>query len=315
VSWIVYWMVRAIVAGVQALSLPNAARLGRFFGAVTWVADRKHRRVILGNLRTALPELGPEKALLVGRENMMRIGESYASGIKTASMSVDEIRKVCEVDGLENLHGIHRDRGTRNCVVAIGHFGNFEIYALLGNLSTGMKPATTYRGLNHPRLDGILKSLRNRSGCRYYERRTESRQLKEALNEGGLFLGLLADQHAGRGGVWVPFFGRECSTSTAPAVFALRYDAPLFTAICYRVALGRWRVEVGPEIPTHEHGAPRPVAAIAREMNEAFEHAIRRDPANWFWVHKRWKPRPAKDAARPKPDAQPGGLAAELASP
>jgi KDO2-lipid IV(A) lauroyltransferase len=315
VSWIVYWLVRAMIAGVQALSLPNAARLGRFFGALAWTIDRKHRKIVLDNLRAALPELGPERTLLVGRENMMRIGESYASGIKTASMSVAEICRVCEVDGLENLQGIHRDRKSRNCVVAIGHFGNFEIYTLLGSLTTGMKPATTYRGLNHPRLDDILKSLRNRSGCRYFERRTEAKQLKKALNEGGLFLGLLADQHAGRGGVWAPFFGRECSTSTAPAVFALRYEAPLFTAICYRVGLGRWRLEVGPEIPTHENGSPRPISELARDMNEAFEHAIRRDPANWFWVHKRWKPRPKTDAAPLKPDAQPAGRAAEPASP
>lgn len=314
-SWIVYWLVRAIVAGVQALSLTNAARLGRFFGALAWAVDRKHRKIVLENLRAALPELGPEKTQLVGRENMMRIGESYASGIKTASMSVAEICRVCEVDGLENLQGIHRDRKARNCIVAIGHFGNFEIYALLGNLSIGMKPATTYRGLNHPRLDSILMSLRSRSGCHFFERRTDSKALKEALNQGGLLLGLLADQHAGRGGVWVPFFGRECSTSTAPAVFALRYDAPLFTAICYRVGLGRWRVEVGPEIPTHGNGSPRPISEIAREMNEAFEHAIRRDPANWFWVHKRWKPRPKKEAAPPQRDAQATGREAESVSP
>ena len=26
------------------------------------------------------------------------------------------------------------------------------------------------------------------------------------------------------------------------------------------------------------------------EVNQAYEAAIRRDPANWFWVHNRWKP-------------------------
>jgi KDO2-lipid IV(A) lauroyltransferase len=27
-----------------------------------------------------------------------------------------------------------------------------------------------------------------------------------------------------------------------------------------------------------------------RQVNQAFETAVRRDPANWFWVHNRWKP-------------------------
>ena len=46
-----------------------------------------------------------------------------------------------------------------------------------------------------------------------------------------------------------------------------------------------------PEIPTRETGGPRPVHAIMRDVNRAFEAAVRRDPANWFWVHDRWKDR------------------------
>jgi KDO2-lipid IV(A) lauroyltransferase len=107
------------------------------------------------------------------------------------------------------------------------------------------------------------------------------------MNDTGLLLGLLADQSSK--GVRVPFLGHECNTSTAPAVFALRYNCPLHTAICYRVGLARWWIEVGPEIPTRENGQARPIADIMRDVNHAFEVAVRRDPANWFWVHRRWK--------------------------
>ena len=75
----------------------------------------------------------------------------------------------------------------------------------------------------------------------------------------------------------------------APAIFASRYKAPLHTAICYRTALARWRIEVGDEIPIEEDGQRRSSEAIMLDVNRAFETAIRRDPANWFWVHKRWK--------------------------
>jgi KDO2-lipid IV(A) lauroyltransferase len=114
--------------------------------------------------------------------------------------------------------------------------------------------------------------------------------LKAAMNQPGLLLGLLADQHEGSGGLRIPFLGHECSTSLAPAILALRYHCALRTGICYRVALARWRIEAGPEIATHENGAPRTSEAIMRDVNKAFEQAVRRDPANWFWVHNRWKP-------------------------
>jgi len=132
-----------------------------------------------------------------------------------------------------------------------------------------------------------MEALRNHSGCRFFERRRDGAALKDAMNDTGLLLGLLADQSSK--GVRVPFLGQYCNTSTAPAVFALRYQCPLHTAICYRVGLARWRIEVGPEIPTREDGRPRSIEAIMRDVNLALETAVRRDPANWFWVHRRWK--------------------------
>jgi KDO2-lipid IV(A) lauroyltransferase len=129
--------------------------------------------------------------------------------------------------------------------------------------------------------------LRGHSNCRFFERRQEGAALKAAMNDTGLLLGLLADQSSK--GVRIPFLGHDCDTSTAPAVFALRYNCPLHTAICYRIGLANWRIEAGDEIPTRVNGQARPIADIMRDVNQAFEVAVRRDPANWFWVHRRWK--------------------------
>jgi lauroyl/myristoyl acyltransferase len=191
--------------------------------------------------------------------------------------------------------GPHQEFGApNNRIVAIGHFGNFEIYTALSRCVPGYRGATTYRALKQAGFDRLLLELRQRSGCLCFERRTQARELIHALSQKGIVLGLLSDQHAGAKGVWAPFFGRECSTTPAAAVFALRYDSPLNTAIIYRVGLARWTVEIGDEIPTHENGVPREIDAIMRDVNAAFEAAIRRDPANWFWVHKRWKQKPTR---------------------
>jgi KDO2-lipid IV(A) lauroyltransferase len=55
------------------------------------------------------------------------------------------------------------------------------------------------------------------------------------------------------------------------------------------VGLAKWRLELGEKIPTHENGRPRSSEDIMRDVNRALEAAVRRDPANWFWVHRRWK--------------------------
>jgi Kdo2-lipid IVA lauroyltransferase/acyltransferase len=174
-------------------------------------------------------------------------------------------------------------------VMAIGHFGNFELYARANHHFPERQFATTYRAVTPPGLNRLLVELRTRSGCLVFERRHESGALRTAMSHGRLVLGLLSDQHAGSGGAWIPFFGQPCSTTTAPAVFALRYKTPLHTAICYRVGLARWRLEIGDAIPTQVAGQRRSSQEIMSDVNRAFEAAIQRDPANWFWVHRRWK--------------------------
>lgn len=292
---ILYWFARSLVALLQALPLRGVARIGRAGGAVAFRLDARHRRVALRNLTMCFPEKSAAEIHGIARENFRRLGENYLGAIKTAAMTPEELKPHFNFTGAEKILPHGTTSGPQSRVMAIGHFGNFELYARFGQFVPSFKCATTYRALRQPSLNRLMQSLRERSGCHFFERRTEANALKACMTDTGLLLGLLADQHASLGGIRLPFFGHECSTTAAPAVFALRYHCPLHTAICYRVGLAQWQIEAGDEIPTRENDHPRSSAAIMTDVNRAFELAIRRDPANWFWVHNRWKP------AKPKP--------------
>jgi lauroyl/myristoyl acyltransferase len=294
---------RILIGLVQALPLGLVVILGRASGAVAWHLDRRHRRVALANLKLAFPEKTEREIRGIARENFRRLGENYLGGIKTAGMDADDIRRILTLRGREHLA---TEADGHNLVFAIGHFGNFELYARAGLFLPGWRFGVTYRGLKQPALNRLLVALRERSGTLFFERRQDSGAMKAALREGGLTMSFLADQHAGDNGARLPFLGHECSTSTAPAVFALRYRCALHTAICSRTAPGRWRIELGPAIPTHKDGHARSVEAITTDVNAALEIAVRKDPANWFWVHRRWKPASRRQQARRKPPTETG---------
>jgi lauroyl/myristoyl acyltransferase len=304
-----YFLARAVVALLQSLPLTWVARIGRLGGRLAFWLDARHRRVALRNLAMCFPEKTPSDIRRIAEENFRRIGENFASAAKTASMSLEQLRPRVEFVAPALLSG----KRPKNVVVAIGHFGNFELYARFGQFTAAYQCATTYRGLRQPSLNRLLQSLRERSGCRYFERRYEGPNLRSFMNGSSVMLGLLSDQHAGQNGLRLPFLGHDCSTSAAPAIFALRYDCTLMTGVCYRVGLGRWRIEAGDTIPTRENGQPRSTAMIMLEVNRAFEAAVRRDPANWFWVHNRWKPGRMRNPAevRPARPVQPPHSAAE----
>ena len=296
---LLYGLARAVVAFLQALPLIWVARLGRFCGGLAYWLDGRHRRVTVRNLALCFgAEKTPAELHFLAHETFRRIGENYACAIKTAAMGFEDLRPHVEFVGNPRILSPPAGRKPQNVVAAIGHFGNFELYARFGQFAPAYQCATTYRGLRQPSINRLFQSLRERSGCFYFERRFEAAALKTFMNREGVILGLLSDQSGGslRG----PFLGRDCSTSAAPAIFALRYHCALITGICYRVGPARWRIEAGADIPTHENGRPRPTAAIMRDVNRAFEAAVRRDPANWFWVHRRWKP---LNSGSPEPNA------------
>lgn len=310
-----YWAARALILLLQSLPLGAVARLGRGGGQIAYWIDRRHRTVALRNLRRCFgnePGTRENELRRIAMENFRRLGENYACAIKTAVMPFSRLASRLTLSGQETLRS-ENSEGSGTRVFAIGHFGNFELYARCNQFIPGVQFATTYRSLRPPMVNDLFQSIRARSGCLFFERRTEGAQLRAAMSERNIILGLLADQHAGDRGLWVPFFGIPCSTSAAPALFARRYACPLHTAICFRTGIARWHIEIGPAIPLRTGAGPRPIAEIAGDMNAAFERAIRRDPANWFWVHNRWKPR--KGDAPPIKTADPGSDPLSAAAP
>jgi len=304
---LLYLLALALVRLLQLLPLPVVAVLGRLAGGATyWIAFR-HRRLALANLTACFAsEKSPAQIRAIARENFRRIGEALCCAVKTAAMDWPDLRHRVQFTGTGRLLPAPT-MSPPSVVVALGRFGQFELFARFGQFLPAFRCLTTYRALDWPLLNRLVQSLREGTGCLFFERRRDANALRTAMSPRGIILGLLADHNAGSGGVPLPFFGREAPTSTAPAVFALRYHLSLFTAICHRTGLARWRIEAGPEIPTREaDGRPRPTEAIMLDVNRAFEEAIRRDPANWFWPQHRWK-----TEARSQPAGPGAGSSAE----
>src|SRR5258705_654613 len=121
------------------------------------------------------------------------IGENYACAVKTAAMTFEELQPHIEFMDEPGLRPAAARRESANIVMAIGHFGNFELYARIIPIVPGYQFATTYRGLRQPSLNRLLRTLRERSGCLFFERRFEAKALKASMNAGGILLGWLSD--------------------------------------------------------------------------------------------------------------------------
>jgi Kdo2-lipid IVA lauroyltransferase/acyltransferase len=157
----------------------------------------------------------------------------------------------------------------------------------------GVPVRAVVRGQTNPRVTHRLNGVRERLGVVPIDQAVAPRAVPRALRDGAA-VGIVADQDARRAGVWVPFFGHPASTYRGPALFAVRFGAPLFACSAvrlpgrrprYAVELRRVEVERCGEL---EEDVLRLTAALVDDL----ERAVRLAPGQYFWFHKRWKTPP-----------------------
>ena len=285
---LIYLCYRAFTAGVATLPLMTVYRLGQALGWLAHWCLGPYRRLAQANLAVAYAgEKTPAEIRRLARAHFVALGANLLSSIKAASLSVEELRKIAEVQNIASIRDA-LDAG-KGVVLVISHIGNWELFAQISEFLPGYQWSTVYQPLGNRFIEAHVRRTRTARGVQLFSRKNGFNAPTAFLRAGGA-VGVLVDQHAGDGGVWAPFFGRLASTSTLAALLALRTDAALVPIAIQTAGPGRWRVVVSPEISK----APgEEVNALTARINLVLERQIRASPADWFWVHNRWKtPRP-----------------------
>ncbi len=283
----VYLIFRAFCSLLSALPMGVVYRLGAALGWLAHWSLGGYRRLVIANLTIAFGgEKSPEEIRRLAHQHFMRLGGNFLSSVKMAIMPTEEVLKHVQVDGAEFLQAI-----ANQPVGAIGilsHLGNWEALAQVTPLIYSGKSSTVYQPLRNRYIDAFIRKSRARLGMEPMARKQGFQRAVVLLRQKAL-VGVLIDQHAGDAGIWCPFFGRLASTSPLAATLALRTGAEFLLAAVFTEKPGYWRMVI--EKPAISQ--TRDLAQLTAELNLALEAQIRRSPADWFWVHNRWKtPRP-----------------------
>ncbi len=187
-------------------------------------------------------------------------------------------------DGLPALMEAHA--AGRSIIVVSGHFGNHEAMRL-GLFQHGIKVGGMYRPMTNPYFNVFYEKALDqdgRSGPLFPANRAGTRGFRRALKDGGVCLALLVDLAVPKGSE-ITFMGKPAMTATSAAAFALEADALYVPYFSMR----------NPDRKTFSVEIAAPISGpTALDMTEqatrVLEERIEKDPGNWFWVHRRWKP-------------------------
>jgi KDO2-lipid IV(A) lauroyltransferase len=286
-EYVAAWGARLALALFAALPLDRASAFGG------WIACRIGprlgvHRTAKANLELALPERSAEHGrILQGMwNNLGRVLAEYAH-LGDIHIGSHDTGEQIEVVGHEHLANI-RD-GKKPAIFFSAHFGNWEVMSIAG-VHYGIRLVQVYRAANNPLTEEILQNLRKPVGGQHVPKGMQAaRELLKALNRNEC-LAMLVDQKLNTGRA-VPFFGHDAMTAPAIAELALRKGCPVVPIYGERLGdSARFRVTIQAPIQLENTGdRESDIDNALRMINQNLEERIRRNPEQWFWVHKRWK--------------------------
>ena len=279
-----YWAARLVLLGVDLLRPVAASRWAAALGSLWWTADRSRRRVAISNILRAGVADDPRQARAIGRGAARHMGNVLVESMKSSLVLDDSERLRVDVPG--DVQAVLEDPDS-GLIVVSGHFGNWEI---AGQWLSRYKPvAGISRPMNNPRVQELALERRPRRGFRMIPKYDPDPGRFLKLLGDGEILALLIDQHA-RQGIDVAFFGHPAKTHTTAAMLHLVARTPLTFAACRRTAPMTFELTLSPLIEQPRTGdRSADVEAILVALNGHLEAAIRRDPHQYLWGHRRWR--------------------------
>ena len=284
-----FYAVRALILALRLLPLALSGWLVRRVADVYFFCSPKRRQVALDNLTLVYGEtLTPREKRVIARRSF----ESQALSMLELFV-IEKMKRGAEhrfaITGQQHFEAA-RARG-KGIVFVASHLGSWEYIGFPGYLQHYPRAALV-KAIRNPHLNRAIDALRRTiETIPIVKEESALRQTLATLgrNHG---VAIVIDQWAGDEGLWVEFFGRATSTTSLPARLARKTGCALVPIYCVRTRIGHYEVRLLPAVAVPE--GPSGELQATRQLNELLETQIRRNPEQWSWSHRRWRPQPRR---------------------
>jgi len=285
-----FYSMRGLLGALGALPWETACRIGARIGAAGYSPLRIRKGIVEKQIAGAFPEKTAEEVERIARASYEHLGRT---AIETALLPRLGDRGVLSlVDRVDGWDHVEQARAEgKGMIFVAGHHGNWE---LLGAYiaARGIPFEVIARGMGNPLFGAYINDIRTSLGMKVMHDSDAVKRAPRALRA-GRGVGFLSDQGVkGLASTFVTFFGRPTKTPRGAAVFALRFNAPVFFVDGLRQPNGKYRVIIEPvEVPP-TGDRETDVDAIVRRFTQLLEKWVREFPEQYFWQHRRWRRQP-----------------------
>ena len=289
-NWLYYQFILGLLWAVRHTPRRVAHWFCSCLAALVFRLARDLREKTVRHLRIAFGDSRPDAEIRqLARDVFRQLGLNVADTLRIPQILEAGADQYIRFIGKEHLDRAYR-RG-RGVLLITGHIGCWELLAAFIALHYPLKVVGAEQ--QDRRVNEILNEHRRRAGYESLPRDANgTRQIIHWMKQGGL-LGILIDHDIHRAGEFVDFFGRPAYTAVGPVVLAERTGAALVPLAIFLNDDRTHTVKVSPEVELQKTGdSQADRLANVERCSKTVEAFIRERPAQWLWMHERWKTKP-----------------------
>lgn len=275
--------VAALALGAQWLiaRLPWAVQrgAGALAGRISARVATRRSAIVDDNLATAFPSWTQHRRDALRERHFRELGIGIAQ-VGMAWWAGDRrLARLVDIEGLEHLPA---GADAPPALLVSGHFTTLDLCARAISLYAPVD--LVHRALGEPTADAVTRWRRGRFAARLVDKR-QPRAIVASMREHRTVWIAVDQADTTTGAVEADFFGRPALTNTTASRLAARHGARVLPVNCVRTPDGRFRVRIEP--PLENFGDD--VQADAARLNAIIERHARETPAQYFWIHRRFK--------------------------
>jgi len=283
------WLMFFLLWLLTRLPFVPQMRSGRVIGRLAYRLARQRRHIAEVNIQLCFPGLNTGQQADLVKSHFLSLGQGV---VETALCWCGRDKQLCKHYTLVGEHHLSEARARGKGVILLSaHFTTLE---LGGRLLARQQPFhVLYRRHKNPLFETVMQRARTRR----FEKaipRDDTRALLASLKQNHAVWYAPDQNHGGSQSVFAPFFGVPAATLTTTSRLAKISGAAVVPFFQMRLPDDRGYLLV--LCPSLKNFPSDDLQTDTARINQLVEATIREMPAQYLWVHRRFKTRPEGEA-------------------
>jgi KDO2-lipid IV(A) lauroyltransferase len=286
-----------LLRSLGRLPLTTLYGFARVIYFVTFYVVRWRRDVAARNIDRSFPEKSPAERAVILKQSYRNMSEVFVELLWGWRASAEDLKARMVIENPELVAGFIAEN--RSSILLTAHVCNWEWLLPGGGAHFGIPIDAVYKPIRLPSLDAYMREARSRFGGSPIPIKSFAFELLRRAGQLRAYA-LVADQTPLKSmdKHWTRFLHQDTAFFVGVEKIARFLEAPVVYVAMRRLERGHYAVRLhvlaeppydDPTRETNTEAGAWIVEAYARKL----EQEIRASPADWLWVHNKWKyPKP-----------------------